>query len=297
MRIDDIVNITDGELVNSGYITEILEFSDTLKKVKREHLFISNDIEEIKEAIKKGAYGVLFSKDLEIVDEEIAWIKVEDINESLLKLLKYKLLNTTLYTTDEITIQIIKSINRDKRLAIIDKIDTDFLNKDFIFITSHERIKNISINKKELTKKEKLNFINTTIFVSEFIFKEKKFSLIFPSLYQDELSKALAFFENLDLAYHLKDIKLDRFIPQFINSRYEKVAFGRTGKVVVEGIKKDKYFIKELNYIFEKIKYANVKFYDKTNIDSFYKDKFDFAILIDCEVELKEKEIKEESLF
>ena len=54
MRIDDIVNITDAELINAGYITEILAFSDNFKKVKREDLFISNDILEIKEAIKKG---------------------------------------------------------------------------------------------------------------------------------------------------------------------------------------------------------------------------------------------------
>ena len=87
MRIDTIVNLVDGELVNSGYISEINQFSNNLKKVKRENLFISNDIEEIKEAIKKGAYGVLFSKDLNIIDDEIAWIKVDNIQDALFRLL------------------------------------------------------------------------------------------------------------------------------------------------------------------------------------------------------------------
>ena len=87
MRIDTIVNLVDGELVNSGYISEINQFSNNLKKVKRENLFISNDIEEIKEAIKKGAYGVLFSKDINIIDDEIAWIKVDNIQDALFRLL------------------------------------------------------------------------------------------------------------------------------------------------------------------------------------------------------------------
>jgi len=297
MRIENIVNITDGDLINEGYIKDILEFNDEVKKVKRESLFISNNIDDIKEAIKKGAYAILFSKDIEIIDEEIAWIRVDDLNEALLKLLKYKLLNKTLYYTDKITLQIIKSINRDKRLAILDKIKAKYLNNEYIYITSQERIKNLSANVEILEKTAEIKLIHTTIFISDIMYKNQKYSLIFPSLYKNELQKGLYFFENLELAYHLKDIRLNRFIPQFINSRYEKVEFGRTERVVIQGIKKDKYFIKELNYIFEKIQYAKVKFYDENNLNDFYKDNFNFAVLIDCEVELKEKQLKEESLF
>ena len=297
MRIEDIVNITDGELVNEGYIKDILAFSDEVKKVKREYLFISNDIEDIQEAIKKGAYAILFSKNLEIIDDEIAWIKVEDINESFLKLLKYKLLDKTLYYTDEITLQIISSINRDKRLAVIDKVNFEYLNDDYIYITSQEKVKNIALQKKEIKKEISIIPFHTTPFITEINFNNQKYSLIFPVLYLENLEVALSFFEKLDLAYYLKDIKIDRFIPQFINSRYEKVPFGRTERVVIYGIKKDKYFIGELNYIFERLKYGNVKFYDETNIENFYTDNFNFAVLIDICVELKEKEIQENSLF
>ena len=297
MRIDDIVNIADAELVNAGYITDILAFADNLKKVKREFLFISNDILEIKEAIKKGAYAILFSEELKVIDDEIAWIKVENINEALLKLLKYKLLDKTLYVTDEITIDIIKSMNKDKKLAIIDKIEVKFLNEDYIFITSIDRIKNISANKQTLIKKEKIELIDSTIFISNFMFDKHKYSIQFPEIYLNNLRKALYFFEDLKLNYSLKKVSINRFVPQFINSKYEKMKFGKTNKVVIQNIKKDKYFIDELNFIFKKIKYANVKFYDKTNLKSFFKDKFDFAILVDCEIELKEKEEIEMSLF
>jgi len=297
MRIEDIVNITDGELINEGYIKDILAFSDEVKKVKREYLFVSNNIDDIKEAINQGAYAILFSKNIDIIDEEIAWIRVEDLNEAFLKLLKYKLLDKTLYYSDELTLQIISSINRDKRLAIIDKVNFEYLNDDYIYITSQEKVKNIAIEKQQLTKEINITPFYVTPFIMEFYFKNQKYSLVFPILYLRQLEIALSFFEKLDLSYYLKDIKINRFIPQFINSRYEKVPFGRTEKVVIQGIKKDKYFINELNYIFKKLKYANVKFYDNTNIDNFYKDKFNFAVLIDCEIELKEKEVVENNLF
>jgi len=290
MRIDDIVNIADAELVNKGFLTDVLAFSDNLKKIKRGSLFISNDKKEIKEAIKKGAYAILFSDNLEVIDNEIAWIKVENINETLLKLLKYKLLNKTLYITDEVTIKIIKAINKDKNLVVLDKIEVNYLNDDYIFITSLDRIKNISANKKEISNFLNIEFDETSIFISKFLFQNKKYTINFPAVYKDKLQKSLSFFEELDLNYQLKNIELNRFIPQFINSDFEKVKFGKTQKVVIQGIKKDKYFMNELNFIFEKLKYANVKFFDKTNIKTFFKEQFDFAVLIDCEVELKEKE-------
>ncbi|NPA55439.1 MAG: hypothetical protein GXO40_03665 [Epsilonproteobacteria bacterium] len=297
MRIEDIVNITDGELVNSGYITDINFFADEIQKVKRECLFISNDIDEIKEAINKGSYGILFSQNLPIIDEEIAWIKVDNIDEALLKLLKYKFLTTTLYVTNDITLQIIKSINKDKRVAILDELKAEFLNDNFIYITSDEKITSISLNKKSLNKVD-LKVMNASTFITNFVFENKKYSLIFPPLYLDELKEALYFFKANKLAYHLKDVKLDRFRPQFINSKYEKVEFGRSDRVVIYGIRKDKYFIREINYICENMKHAKVKFFDKSNIDTFFNEKFNFAILVECEVELNEAtQIEIDSLF
>jgi ferrochelatase len=149
MKIDDIVNIVDAELINNGYISDIVGFAKNLKRVKREYLFISNDINEIQKAIKKGAYAILFSDDfIKVTDKEIAWIKVEDIKESLLKLLKYKLLDKELYFTDEITLQIIKSLNKSKKLAVLDDslAVTDFLNGSMV-VKGHGRYKNRHIHR------------------------------------------------------------------------------------------------------------------------------------------------------
>ena len=247
MIITDIVNIIDAELVNSGYINEIKGFADNLKKVKREFLFVSNDIEEIKDAIKKGAYAILFSEDLPIIDDEIAWIKVENIQKALLALLKYKLINKTLYFCNEITLLVIESINKDNIAIIKDDNFIDYLEGDYIFITSLGTLLNISSNVYVLQEKEEIKLLKSTTFISNFIYKNDKYSLVFPKLYIEELSLALAFFENNNLRYNLKSLKLNRFIPVFINSKYEKVKYGKSQKVLITKLKNDNFLMRELD--------------------------------------------------
>ena len=113
----------------------------------------------------------------------------------------------------------------------------------------------------------------------------------------ENLEKVLYFFEKNNLKFNIKDLKISRFQPIFINRKNEVIKFGKSNRVVINGIKNDEFLINELNFIFEKVKYANVKFYDKKNIASFYKDEYNFAILIDVEVELKEKEDIQNRLF
>jgi ferredoxin-thioredoxin reductase catalytic subunit len=142
MRIDDIVNLTDAELINRGFINEIDLFFDNLKDSKRGGAFFSDNADEINRAIKKGVYAIIYSTDIEVTDKEIAWIKVESLEEAKIALLKYRLLDKTLYITDEIGIEIIKSIVKDKRIAMFNTIDMN--SQEF----KDEQEKTISFAKK-----------------------------------------------------------------------------------------------------------------------------------------------------
>ena len=296
MRIDTIIELLDGELRNRGFISEIIGFADKLNQVTREFLFISNDENEIKEAIQNGAYAILSSENVKIIDNEIAWIRVENIEESLLKLLKYKLLNKTLFVTDKITFSIIKSFNKDKKIAFLDEMKVKYLNGDYIYLASNETIKKLSATKIELENRVMVELVDATLLVSQIKFKNQYYSIRFPAVYKDELEKALYFLEQQNLEYLIKDIELERFYAQFINSRFEKVKFGKTDKVVIFGLKTDNYLMRELNFIFEMGKYGKVRFFDKNNIEQFYTENYNFAVLIDTEIELKEKQMIEKNL-
>jgi hypothetical protein len=294
MRIDDILNIIDGELVNAGFISEIAGFADNLKDLKGGYLFISDDDQDIQEAIKKGAYAILSAKYHKIIDNEISWIKVDSVKDALYKLLKYKLLNKTLYFCDIISYEIIKSMNKDSRLLVFNDFNVKYLEDYDYYLTSNSIFKDIANS--YLEKQTELDILDSTLFSIKIRYK-KEYNLIFPSLYSEELSKALSFFESNQLKFSLKSLKIDRLYPTFINKSNEIVKFGTSDRVVISGIKKDEYLTKDLNFIFEKAKYANVKFYDITNIDNLYSDKFNFAILLDTKIKLKVKKNTEQSLF
>ena len=68
-------------------------------------MFIAFDDSSIEDAILNGAYGIVFSKPTQISDSEIAWIKVQSLDDALKRLLRFKLLdkNVTVYETNEIS--------------------------------------------------------------------------------------------------------------------------------------------------------------------------------------------------
>ena len=66
MKISSIVDIVDGELLNSPSISFINNISSDAKKVKTSDMFIAKNIEDLQIAIANGAYAVIFEKDLDI---------------------------------------------------------------------------------------------------------------------------------------------------------------------------------------------------------------------------------------
>ena len=110
MQISSILDIVDGSLLNSPSISFIYSIKTNAKKVKEGDLFISKDINEIELAIKNGAFAIILEINSPILDNEIAWIKVKNIDDCIIKLIRYKLsiLNLEAYSCDKVTYQLLK---------------------------------------------------------------------------------------------------------------------------------------------------------------------------------------------
>ena len=125
MKISSIVDIVDGELLNSPSISFINNISNDAKKVKTSDMFIAKNIEDLKIAITNGAYAVIFEKDFEVIDNEIAFIKVKNLELALLKIVRYKLSTLKIksyFCTDE-TFDMLKLYqnNHTKPIFLISK--------------------------------------------------------------------------------------------------------------------------------------------------------------------------------
>ena len=292
MKIETLVNLTGGELINRPYISEVVSFTQNIDEVNRGTCFFALNKKDIKEAVKKGAYAIISTENVEILDNEIAWIVVDDFKKAVFNIFKYENLKTKIYTTDKITASIIKSMNLEKNVVVIEDEFDDMIRAlnlhDKYIVSSNTLIKELFVNTEGL-KSKNIMLTMKSLFKSEF----KKTEINLPFVYKNNFSKALNFFESNNLKYTL-EFEIERFKPVFINSNFEEVEYGKSEKVLITGLKNDEFLIDELNYIIKYTKHANSVIVDKKHT-KYLKEKFNFAALIDYMPELKER--KEKGLF
>ncbi|MEA1880311.1 MAG: hypothetical protein U9N11_06685 [Campylobacterota bacterium] len=90
MKIEDIVNLSEGTLSNEPKVQAISSATVYVSKVEHGDLFFSSNQEEIDQAIKNGAYAIVYDDETIVRhDDEIAWILVSDIQLAAFKLVRY----------------------------------------------------------------------------------------------------------------------------------------------------------------------------------------------------------------
>lgn len=291
MKIETLVNLIKGELLNRPFISEVTSFTKDIDDVSRGSCFFSNDFNEIKQAVKNGAYAIISEKDFDIIDKEIAWIKTESIKKAIFDIFKYENIKTKIYYTDKITAHIIKKMNQDKKVIVLENEENMLkaLNLGEKYLISFDPLfKEIFKNIEELQKIE-INLEQLTLFKSKY----ENIELNLPYVYKNNFGAALNFFKKNNLKYTL-EFELERFKPVFINGRFEKVEYGESDRVLIIGIENDEYFFKELNYLIDNTKYAKtfiISPYNKEDLNKF----FHFAMIVDMEIKLNQK--KERNLF
>jgi len=285
LKIETLVNLVGGELLNSPYISEVTSFTSTPESVTRGACFFVQNSEDIELAIKNGAYAVV-SKDYEnITDREIAWIKVDDLQKAILDVFKYENLKTEIYTADEVSVGLIKKMNLEERVVVLDTYKDllralNLTNK--YLVTSDGELSAFFSNVKHL-KPAEIELEMVTLFISRY--KSEEINL--PYVYKEEFSKALSFFEENSLKYTL-EFEFERFRPVFVDHNFIKAPYGQTQKVLICGIKNDDIFFKELNYVIQNTKHAKTVIVNEKNKE-LLKGDFNFAMLVDFDVEVAEK--------
>ncbi len=291
MKIETLANLIGGELLNRPYISEVVHFTDEIEDVNRGSCFFAFKISEIPEAIKRGAYAIIVRDYVDVLDKEIAWIKVDDFKNAVFNIFKYENLKHDIYLVDKITLMLIKAMSNDKRVVVLENIKDFFkainLREKFIF-TDDKEFERIFANIKKLNSK---NIMLTQIGLFKSIYKNQEINL--PFVYKDSFSKVIGFFEDKNIKYTL-EFELKRFKPIFIDKLFREVGFGESSKVLISGLENDEVFFDELNFIVENTKHARTIFIDKNRKDFLKKD-FNFGVLVG--VDFKPKEINEKGLF
>lgn len=320
MKIVSTVDITGGKLLNSPAISFTTQTHTNLKKVGDGDLFISSNIDEIQEAIKKGAFGIVFDFPIDVstLDNEIAWIKVDDINNAIIKLLRFKLANTKLqsYLVDFIAYEFISVLaNANKNIYFVEEptksleLLQNIEDNEILISTNHHFLKSI-YPKSETLEIENIPFQNLiihSIFETSFLFEEEYFyKARVPYIYLNHLLtiKKVFSLETIDFG-KLKNVGFMQ--PMFINKQNQIVEYGKSNRFILTAEHEE---MSKIEYDFIKIifKYGKINLFDcdnktdheiytfisKTKSNCIYLQNQTNNKVIDI---LKQNEVKEQTLF
>ncbi|MGJ0338027.1 peptidoglycan synthetase [Aliarcobacter cryaerophilus] len=285
MKISSIVDIVDGELLNSPSISFINNISSDANKVKTSDMFIAKNIEDLKIALQNGAYAVIFEKDFEVIDNEIAFIKVKNLELALLKIVRYKLSTLKIksyFCTDE-TFDMLKLYqnNHTKSIFLISKniektfkfID-DIKDGDILISKNKKLLESIYPDSKEFEKKldenSIKNLIKHSLFELSFSYKDIYFSkLRLSKIYLNSFLNIYDFFKgNIDIS----KLKLySNFKAIFIDKDFQPIESGKSDSFIICQTNKNLIPI-EIAYLKNEFKYAKTIFVSKYKI-SFLDEK------------------------
>ena len=285
MKISSIVDIVDGELLNSPSISFINNISSDANKVKTSDMFIAKNIEDLKIALQNGAYAVIFEKDFEVIDNEIAFIKVKNLELALLKIVRYKLSTLKIksyFCTDE-TFDMLKLYqnNHTKPIFLISKniekafkfID-DIKDGDILISKNKKLLESIYPDIKEFEKKldenSIKNLIKHSLFELSFSYNDIYFSkLRLSKIYLNSFLNIYDFFKgNIDIS----KLKLySNFKAIFIDKDFQPIESGKSDSFIICQTNKNLIPI-EIAYLKNELKYAKTIFVSKYKI-SFLDEK------------------------
>ena len=245
MKIEDILNLTEGVLTNTPKIHAIEAATVYYSKVEHGDLFFSSNQEEIDQAIANGAYAIVYD-DENIVkkDEEIAWIKVSDIQLAAFKLIRYVIIRkeAKFYLLLEHELTFLKMIIKHKgNISFIPndwrKAFEQILNSDAtLFVgTNKELMKLIQPDIEKINREVDGYLVSDTLFkstfkVDGFVYQEKE---LIP-FHLEYLLRAVDFCNIHDLPYTMDRIKYTKhFLPVFIDTKLRSTQASKSDQVVI----------------------------------------------------------------
>lgn len=246
MRLENILALTRGALQNDPFIIAFDTISHNARRVKRGDLFIALDPDSISEAIINGAYGIIFDRPTQITDDEIAWIKVDSIDDAMLRLLRFQLIDKQLnvFLCDKVTLGLASQMLTSNDFIVL---DDDFLATfkrlwdcdEGSTILYHDGFtdKALFTTSEPMPRyeEESVEIIEQTLFETAFIHKRIFYErqTISP-FFLPYLQQLLDFMDHRKIRFRLRTFKsFGHFDPVFVSAALERREFGGSDKVLI----------------------------------------------------------------
>ena len=290
MNLANLIALVEGNLSNSPSITAFEEVHFEASKIRRGDLFVALAHEDIEEAILNGAYGILFDKPTQISDQEIAWIKVSCVDNALLRLLRFHILQKSpqVFSCDEISLKLASQIITSRELLVLNKPLKEHMHelyqlqeKQFILFNKNTTDEQLFVDCKPINKvvNSAMNIVEQTLFETSFIYDDTYYErqLLSP-FFLPYLESILHFFKQNSIGYQLRNFSpIDHFQAVFTNIHFQVKEFGKSDNVLI--FESDFELVKEqISFLKKQANWAKILYLvPASKIDQLHTDENIFA--------------------
>ncbi len=268
MRLDNIVGLLGATLKNAPAITNVQDFSADLQQVRRGTLFFAKKKSDVPEAIKRGAYAIVYEGWIQITDSEIAWIKVEDLRKAAIRLLRFLIIQKQipLIALDPIALDLARTLIIDKKVSFFEDPfkALEKLEDSSLLLCPLKIAQDLSIQTRQIPIKEP-KIIQSYLFETTFIHKDRLYErALLPILFWPEFGKVLSIIDSYDLDWSIANLEnFGHFKPIFLGQNYEVVEFGKSDRVLILESSKE-LLDREREYLIQKASWSDHLFLAKT---------------------------------
>jgi len=246
MTFDNLCKIVDGERLNLPSVNAYEKIETKAHLIKQGDLFIGSAAESIAVAINNGAYAILHENNPTMIDEEVAWIKVDSTDEALIKILRFSLLksDSLFFYFSTIEYAILKQIVKKEHMIFLDEqVTTNFkkileAENNSFFISDNQDFLNriypeyITYHDRELPL---IKLTHQTLFLSSFTYEDTHYEDIkLPALFLPALNRVLHYLKESHLHFDIEKLTfLEHFKPLFVSNRLTIRPFGHSEHVFI----------------------------------------------------------------
>ncbi|MDU7693128.1 MAG: hypothetical protein E7K04_02660 [Helicobacter sp.] len=259
MKVSSVVELIQGKLSNSPAISSFSSIAVDLNYVKKGSLFVAKNQDDIQKAIANGAYGVIYKDAAQLLDSEIAWIKVNSLDDSILRLIRYIIITKkiSVFALKPLELRIFEKICKDDGVYIFkkdfDALLTDLQNRQINAIASaHADFLSIALSQIPSIAPQEPSFkiSQATLFDMQFYYDSCLYHIPLPALFLNEISSVIYLCENYNITFDLaKFSPLLDLMPLFINtSNFELLNYAQ-GNCAILALEHKDLFESYANYI------------------------------------------------
>lgn len=261
ISVNEIVEIAFGTLLNQPSISFFNQICDEVNEIKQGDLFVANHLKkspqevqkEIEEAVQRGAFGILFSGNIAMSDPEVAWISVEDLEQSLIRIARHYLIvgNKILFLLNPDEYQIASQIIVPKKnlgcyCGSLVQLVRYILTSEVAYIlycNARLNLDSLPKNQQEIKllsqdKMEDSNLpfvINSySLFSIKIFYKTLDYEIPLPKLFIQPLARVARFCEEYSLEVQMGNLNgIASFKPLYLDERGFISKPGATNKVLL----------------------------------------------------------------